>query len=85
MKGDAVVQLILEILQLDLFILILFFETGSHCLALASLELTMKNKLALNSEHPVSAGIQSICHHTSVTKLKQEAYGKLKILRNIGQ
>jgi len=33
-----------------LFLSLLFFETGSLCVALAVLELTMETRLALNSE-----------------------------------
>ena len=44
------------------------FKTGFLCVALAVLELTLKTRLALNSEIrqllPPSAGIKGVRHHT---------------------
>ena len=49
------------------FVFVLFFESGFLCVALAVLELTLKTRLASNSDIHLlclpSAGIKGVCHY----------------------
>ena len=45
-------------------LLFLIFKTGSSCVALAALKLTLYNRLASKSDLPTSAGTKGVCHHS---------------------